>query len=37
VPAPEYGNMQSYQAGNSVPIVLDGTTAGSIPVSDLLP
>lgn len=37
VAAPEYVAMQSYQPGDSVPLVLDGAAAGSVPATDLLP
>jgi Uma2 family endonuclease len=36
-PVPDYGSVQNYQPGDAVPLVLDGTTAGTIPVADLLP
>jgi Uma2 family endonuclease len=34
---PAYGAFQTYQPGDAVPLVLDGTTAGTVPVADLLP
>ena len=34
---PRYGAMQSFQPGDSVPLVLDGATVASIPVADLIP
>ena len=35
--APTYGAFQTFQPGDSVPLVLDGATAGAVPVADLLP
>jgi hypothetical protein len=32
-----YDSVQVYQPGDAVPFVLDGTTAGTILVADLLP
>jgi Uma2 family endonuclease len=34
---PAYGAFQVYQPGDAVPLVLDGVTAGSVAVADLLP
>ena len=34
---PTYGAFQTYQPGDSVPLVLDGATVGSVPATDLLP
>jgi Uma2 family endonuclease len=34
---PAYNAFQTYQSGDSVPLVLDGNTAGVVAVSDLLP
>ena len=34
---PTYTSFQTYQPGDSLPLVLDGTTVSSIPVTDLLP
>lgn len=34
---PAYGAFQTFQPGDAVPLVLDGQTAGSVPVADLLP
>jgi Uma2 family endonuclease len=34
---PTYGAFQTYQPGDSVPLVLDGATTASVPVADLLP
>jgi Uma2 family endonuclease len=36
-PVPAYGSFQTYQPGDAVPLVLDGTAAGTVAVSDLLP
>jgi hypothetical protein len=33
---PSYGSLQTYQLADDVPLVLDGTPVGSIPVADLL-
>ncbi|MFO0841902.1 MAG: Uma2 family endonuclease [Gemmataceae bacterium] len=35
--APAYGLAQTYQPGDDVPLSLDGTTVGAVPVADLLP
>jgi Uma2 family endonuclease len=35
--APAYGSFQVYQPGDAVPVVLDGSTVATAPVSDLLP
>jgi Uma2 family endonuclease len=35
--APAYGAPQVYQPGDAVPLTLDGTLVGSIPVADMLP
>src|SRR5438874_6308904 len=37
VTVPTYLSFQIYQPGDAVPIVLDGTVAGTIPAADLLP
>jgi Uma2 family endonuclease len=34
---PAYGSFQMYQAGDTIPLVLGGTTVATIPVADLLP
>jgi Uma2 family endonuclease len=34
---PAYQSFQTYQPGDTVLLILDGTTVGSIPVDDLLP
>jgi Uma2 family endonuclease len=34
---PAYGAFQTFQPGDNVPLVLDGTTVGHIPAADLLP
>jgi Uma2 family endonuclease len=34
---PAYGSFQTYQPGDAIPLVLDGTTVATIPVADLLP
>jgi Uma2 family endonuclease len=34
---PVYGALQTFQPGDAVPLVLDGTTVGTIAVADLLP
>jgi hypothetical protein len=34
---PAYGAFQVYQPGDAIPLTLDGTTVGSIPVANLLP
>ncbi len=34
---PSYGSFQIYQPGDNVPIVLDGNTVGTVPVTDLIP
>jgi Uma2 family endonuclease len=34
---PTYLKRTDYQLGQDVPIVLDGVTVGSVPVSDLIP
>jgi Uma2 family endonuclease len=36
-PVPAYGSFQTYQPGDSVPLVLDGNTVASILVDELLP
>jgi Uma2 family endonuclease len=33
---PAYGSFQTFQPGDSVPLVLDGATVGAVPVADLL-
>jgi Uma2 family endonuclease len=35
--APAYAKMTTYQAGDSIPLVLDGNTVATFPVQDLLP
>jgi Uma2 family endonuclease len=35
--APAYGSVQFFHPGDSVPLVLDGNTVGTIPAADLLP
>lgn len=37
VAVPAYGAFQTFQPGDIVPLVLDGTTVTSVPVADLLP
>ena len=37
VAIPSYGAFQTFQTGDSVPVVLDGATTGSVAVADLLP
>ena len=34
---PAYGAFQTYQPGDSIPLVLEGTTAATLAVADLLP
>ena len=34
---PAYGAFQTYQPGDTVPLVLDGATVASVPAADLLP
>jgi len=34
---PAYGAFQTFQPGDSVPLVLDGATVGSVPAAELLP
>jgi Uma2 family endonuclease len=34
---PAYGTFQTFQPGDSVPLVLDGAAVGTVPVADLLP
>jgi Uma2 family endonuclease len=36
-PVPAYGSFQVFQPGDTIPLVLDGNTAGSLPVVELLP
>jgi Uma2 family endonuclease len=36
-PIPAYGAFQSFQPGDTVPVILDGSTVSSVPVVDLLP
>jgi Uma2 family endonuclease len=36
-PSPSYGSHHTFRSGDSVPVVLGGTSVGSIPVADLLP
>jgi Uma2 family endonuclease len=37
VAVPIYQSLQTYQSGDAVPLVLDGTAAGTIPAAELLP
>ncbi|HKB05182.1 MAG TPA: Uma2 family endonuclease [Gemmataceae bacterium] len=37
IAAPAYGAFQTFQPGDNVPLVLDGSAVGSVPVTDLLP
>jgi hypothetical protein len=37
IAVPAYQSFQTYQPGDSIPLVLDGATVASIPVTDLLP
>lgn len=34
---PAYGSYQIYQPGDAIPLILDGTTVGTVAVNDLLP
>jgi Uma2 family endonuclease len=34
---PAYGSVQSYGVGDTIPLVLDGSTVAAIPAADLLP
>jgi len=34
---PAYGAFQTYQPGDAIPLILDGSIVGQIPVADLLP
>lgn len=34
---PAYGTFQTYQPGDDIPLILDGVTVATVPVSDLLP
>jgi Uma2 family endonuclease len=34
---PSYSSFQMYQAGDAIPLILDGATVATIPVADLLP
>ncbi len=34
---PSYGSEQIYQSGDHLPLILDGTTVGTVAVADLLP
>jgi Uma2 family endonuclease len=36
-PSPTYGSLRTYKPGDAVPVVLAGTTVGSVAVADLLP
>jgi Uma2 family endonuclease len=36
-PVPAYGSLQTYQPGDTVPLVLDGATVAAVPAADLLP
>ncbi len=37
IAAPTYQTCQTYQPGDAVPLVLDGTTVATVPVTALLP
>jgi Uma2 family endonuclease len=37
IAVPVYGSFQTYQPGDDVPLLLDGTIVGSVPVAELLP
>jgi Uma2 family endonuclease len=37
VAVPAYGAFQTYQPGDSIPLILDGATAATLPVADMLP
>jgi Uma2 family endonuclease len=37
IAVPSYSSFQIYQSGDNVPLVLDGTVVGNVPVVDLLP
>jgi Uma2 family endonuclease len=37
VAVPVYGAFQTYQPGDSIPLILDGATAATLPGADLLP
>lgn len=36
-PSPTYGSQRIFKPGDAIPVVLDGASAGSVPVVDLLP
>jgi Uma2 family endonuclease len=36
-PVPAYGSFQTYQPGDTVPLVVGGSPAGTVPVANLLP
>ena len=36
-PIPAYNSFQTYQPGDTVPLILDGVTVGSVAAADLLP
>jgi Uma2 family endonuclease len=36
-PVPAYGALQTYHAGDAVPLVLDGNTVATVPAAELLP
>jgi Uma2 family endonuclease len=36
-PVPAYSSFQVYQPGDAIPLVLDGTTVGTVPAAELLP
>jgi hypothetical protein len=35
--APAYGSRQDYRAGDTIPLILDGATVGTVAAADLLP
>jgi putative restriction endonuclease len=37
IPIPVYQSFQTYQPGDAIPLVLDGTPVGTVAASDLLP
>jgi Uma2 family endonuclease len=37
IAVPAYGSFQTYQPGDGVPLVLDGTTVATVPAAELLP
>lgn len=36
-PVPSYGQFETYQPGDSVPLILDGATLGSLPANEMMP